>query len=60
MQLVFRQQIGKHVPVATNTTIKLLLKMVFSNWSMQRGRQMGQSSQVRDEFCKAGREEMAL
>jgi hypothetical protein len=39
MQPVSRQWIGKHIPAATNmnTTIQLLLEMVFSTWSMQSG-----------------------
>jgi hypothetical protein len=39
MQPVSRQWIGKHVPAATNThgNIELLLEMVFSTRSVQRG-----------------------
>jgi hypothetical protein len=36
---VSRQQLGKHIPVATDThaITKVLLETVFSAWSMQRG-----------------------
>jgi hypothetical protein len=36
---VSRQRLGKHVPMATDTnvTVEILLKTVFSTWSVQKG-----------------------
>jgi hypothetical protein len=56
---------GKYVPKATKThaTIELLLKTVFSTWTLQRGYKedtRGDPVELRVEFCKGGSEEMAL
>jgi hypothetical protein len=64
---VSRQQIGKHVPAATNThaTMESLMETVFSTRSCKGviRKKIGATQSIvrlRVEFCKGGSEEMAL